>query len=62
MTLTELNFDTDFFEMGLLADANKEKGEGGKMRNIKYNRSFLEMRKVKTYRVRKVDEFWRFGD
>ena len=33
MTLTELNFDTDFFEMGLLADANKEKGEGGKMRN-----------------------------
>jgi hypothetical protein len=33
MTLTELNFDTDFFEMGLLADANKEKGEGRKMRN-----------------------------
>ena len=32
-TLTELNFDTDFFEMGLLADANKEKGEGRKMRN-----------------------------
>ena len=33
MTLTELNFDTDFFEMGLLADANKEKGEDRKMRN-----------------------------
>jgi hypothetical protein len=33
MTLTELNFDTDFFEMGLLADANKEKGAGRNMRN-----------------------------
>ena len=33
MTLTELNFDTNFFEMGLLTDANKEKGEDGKMRN-----------------------------
>ena len=33
MTLTELNFDTNFFDMGLLADANKEKGEGRKMRN-----------------------------
>ena len=29
-----VNFDTDFFEMGLLTDANKEKGDGRKLRNM----------------------------